>query len=101
VSIDTTSTLPRHFSTLLDTTSTPPTPLTLRHFRAQLAKLKWLNLCHTQITDAGCAALAAALESGALPAILDLYLSGILASDAAQAAVRAALATSKAARVPS
>ena len=66
-----------------------------------LAKLKWLNLCHTQITDAGCAALAAALESGALPAILDLYLSGILASDAAQAAVRAALATSKAARVPS
>ena len=35
VSIDTTSTLPRHFSTLLDTTSTPLTPLTLRHFRAQ------------------------------------------------------------------
>jgi len=42
VSIDTTSTLPRHyldtsrhFSTLLYTASTPPTPLTLRHFRAQ------------------------------------------------------------------
>jgi hypothetical protein len=35
-----------------------------------LAKLKALNLCHTQVTDAGCAALAAALESGALPAIL-------------------------------
>ena len=65
--------------------------------------LKALGLGYTQIspTDAGCAALAAALESGALPAILDLYLSGILASDAAQAAVRAALATSKAARVPS
>jgi hypothetical protein len=52
-----------------------------------LAKLKMLNLCHTQITDAGCATLAAALDSGALPALKELYLVGIPASDAAQDAV--------------
>ena len=55
-----------------------------------LTKLKELYLWNTQITDAGCATLAAALESGALPALLNLYLSGIPASAAAKAIVRRA-----------
>jgi len=57
-----------------------------------LKKLKVLELSHTQITDAGCATLAAALDSGALPALEKLYLHGIPASAAAQAAVYAARA---------
>ena len=52
-----------------------------------LKKLKELSLIHTQITDAGCAALAAALDSGALPALEELHLHGIPASDAVKAAV--------------
>ena len=52
-----------------------------------LKKLKWLNLMNTQITAAGCAPLAAALDSGALPALEKLYLDGIPASVAAKAAV--------------
>ena len=52
-----------------------------------LAKLKVLDLSRTQITDAGCATLAAALNSGALPALEHLYLKGIPASAAAKAAV--------------
>ena len=52
-----------------------------------LAKLKQLDLGYTQITDAGCAILAAALDSGALPALEKLYLYGIHASAAAKAAV--------------
>ena len=61
----------------------PPPPT------AGLAKLKKLNLSWTQVTDAGCAALAAALDSGALPAaaLEKLYLDDIRASDAAVAAV--------------
>jgi hypothetical protein len=57
-----------------------------------LAKLKWLDLNRTQITDAGCATLAAALDSGALPALKRLDLDGIPASAAAKAAVYAARA---------
>ena len=65
-------------------------------------KLKQLYLIsRTQITDAGCAALAAALDSGALPVLDELYLGGIPASAASKAAVLAALARSKAARVAS
>ena len=60
-----------------------------------LAKLKMLDLSHTQITDAGCATLAAALDSGALPALERLYLHGIPASAAAKAAVYAARANLK------
>ena len=52
-----------------------------------LKKLNWLDLSRTQITDAGCATLAAALDSGALPALEHLYLAGIPASAAAKAAV--------------
>ena len=54
-----------------------------------LTKLKWLNLSSTQVTDAGCAALAAALDSGALPALEVLELNGILASEAEAAALMA------------
>ena len=57
-----------------------------------LAKLKELGLRSTQITDAGCAALAAALNSGALPAFECLNLDNIPASIAAKAAVREAVA---------
>ena len=59
--------------------------------------LKELYLSRTQITNAGCATLAAALDSGALPALETLALYGIPASAAAKAAVykaRANLITS-------
>ena len=65
-----------------------------------LKKLKWLSLISTQITDAGCAALAFALDSGALPALETLFLNCIQASDASKAGVTEALARSRAA-VPS
>jgi len=55
-----------------------------------LTKLKVLYLSGTQIADAGCAALAAALDGGSLPALQYLYLNGIPASDEAKAAVRRA-----------
>ena len=51
-----------------------------------LTKLEWLSFNDTQVTDAGCAALAAALESGAMPALKVLNLRGIPASAAAVAA---------------
>ena len=51
-----------------------------------------LYLSNTQITDAGRAALAAALDSGALPALKNLFLGGVPASAAATAAVQEALA---------
>ena len=60
-----------------------------------LAKLKVLDLSRTQITDAGCATLAAALDSGALPALEQLFLAGIPASAAAKAAVYGARANLK------
>ena len=66
-----------------------------------LTKLKELDLSGTQITDAGCATLTAALDSGALPALDVLDLHDLPASAAAKAAVLAALARSRAARVPS
>ena len=53
-----------------------------------LPKLKVLHLSRTQVTDAGCATLAAVLDSGALPALVTLNLTGIPASAAAKAAVR-------------
>ena len=54
-----------------------------------LAKLKLLGLSETQITDAGCAALAAALDRGALPALDDFHVCDIPASEAATAALLA------------
>jgi hypothetical protein len=56
-----------------------------------LTKLKVLELGDTQVTDAGCAALAAALDSGALPALKDIVLWRIPVSAAAEAAVKEAL----------
>ena len=52
-----------------------------------LAKLKVLSLMKTQVTDAGCATLAAALDSGVLPALEDLYVADTPASAAANSAV--------------
>ena len=51
-----------------------------------LTRLKGLQLRDTQITDAGCATLAAAINSGALPALERVFLEGIPASAAAKAA---------------
>ena len=62
-----------------------------------LAKLKWLYLGDTQVNDAGCAALVAALNRGALPALGMLDILFVPASAAARDAVREALATSRAA----
>ena len=52
-----------------------------------LKKLEVLSLSRTQVTDAGCATLAAAIKSGALPAPWSFCLSGIPASAAAKEAV--------------
>jgi len=52
-----------------------------------LAQLRVLNLYSTQITDDGCAHLASRLRSGALPALKDLGLQDIPASNAAIDAV--------------
>ena len=56
-----------------------------------LPKLQTLDLRSTRVTDAGCAGLAATLDSGALPALESLYLVQITASAAAQVAVQEAL----------
>ena len=64
-----------------------------------LKKLKELCLGFTQVTDAGCAALVAALDSGTLPALETLSLDGIPASAAAIDAVSEAVAKSRAAAV--
>ena len=71
---------------------TPPPPAGV------LKKLEVLDLRHTQINDAGCAALAAALDSRALPALEEIELEGIPASVEAIGALRAALFHSRATR---
>ena len=53
-----------------------------------LPKLKGLNLAGTQVSDAGCATLSAALDSGMLPALKRLGLSSTPASAAAKESVR-------------
>ena len=57
-----------------------------------LAKLTLLYLRGTQITDAGCAALTASLDNGALPALEGLYLYDSSACDSAIEGVHGALA---------
>ena len=52
-----------------------------------LTKLKKLDLSETQVNDAGCAALASALDSGALPAIERIVLRGIPAKAVASSPV--------------
>ena len=56
------------------------------------AGVKELHLSRTQVTDAGCATLVAALDSGALPALECVSVEGAPASAAAKAAVQEALA---------
>ena len=60
----------------LDTLVAPPPPPAgaLPPPTGGLTKLKVLTLDRTQVTDASCAALAAALDSGALPALKRLTL---------------------------
>ena len=70
-------------------------PLSPTTTEGGLTKLKSLSLSLTQVNDAGCAALAAALDSGALPALEQLHLHGIPASAAAKVAVYAARANLK------
>jgi len=67
----------------------PPASGALSPPKGGLTKLKALNLSYTQITDAGCGALAAALDGGALPTLEVLRLHGSLASEAVAAALRA------------
>ena len=74
---------------------TPPPPA------GGLKKLERLDLRGTQITDAGCATLAAALDRGALPALVGgVLLAYTPASAAARAAVSDALARSKSRKQP-
>ena len=54
-----------------------------------LKKLQGLYLSDTQVADAGCAALAAAFDRGALPSFVDLDLDHIPASAAAKAVFEA------------
>ena len=63
-----------------------------------LTRLKVLYLNNTQVSDAGCAAFASALDSGAMPALWGVYLDGTPASAAAKAAVYEALAYTAALR---
>ena len=73
----------------------PPPPSAQPPSTGVLTKLEMLDLCRTQVTDAGCATLAAALDGGTLPALKTVYLIGIPASTAAKAAVGEALARSR------
>ena len=69
---------------------TPPPPTgALSTPTGVLKKLKQLFLRETQVADAGCAALAAAFDSGALPSLKVLDLGHIPASAAAEAALKA------------
>ena len=70
---------------------TPPPPA------GGLKNLEFLNLGGTEFTDASCAALVAALDSGALPALEKVDLDGTRASAAGKEAVREAMARWRAA----
>ena len=62
------------------------------------SELRRVWLIDTRITDTGCAALAAALRSGALPALQDMFLWGTPASDASKVAVTEVLVSRRAGR---
>ena len=69
----------------------PPADAPTTMIRA-LRKLRTVWLNNTQITDTSCFALAAAIRSGALPALHNVFLyQGTLVSAAARAAVFEAL----------
>ena len=59
-----------------------------------LTKLRELTLSHTQISDAGCAALAAAFDRGALSECNKLNMTGNSASAAAKANLARAVTSS-------
>ena len=59
-----------------------------------LTELRELTLSHTQISDAGCAALAAAFDRGALPECNKLNMTGNSASAAAKANLARAVTSS-------
>ena len=63
----------------------------------RLKKLERLFLAYTQVSDAGCATLASALYSGALPALEALWLKGSRASAAWKNEISVALGESRAA----
>ena len=65
----------------------PPPASALSPSTGVLTKLELLGLSLTQVSDVGCAALAAVLDGGALLALETLKLYGIPASAAAKAAV--------------
>ena len=64
----------------------PPPAGALPTTTVGLKQLKQLNLNRTQVSDAGCATLTAAFESGRLPALKHISLDGIPASAAAKTA---------------
>ena len=65
-----------------------------------LTKLRVLDLEHTQVSDAGCATLAAALNSGVLPALARLDLDGSPASDAVKVGLQRAVARQRLSQCP-
>ena len=70
----------------------PPAAGALRPPTGVLTRLKKLDVGgNWQITDAGCATLTAAIDSGILPVIEEIDLKHIHASDASRAAVQDAL----------
>eukprot|EP00964_Phaeocystis_antarctica_P009522 scaffold5167_cov66-Phaeocystis_antarctica.AAC.1 len=69
----------------------PPPAGALPRPTGVLAKLKNLRLESSQVTDAGCATLIAALGNGALPSLVELKLGMTPISDASCAALAAAL----------
>ena len=73
----------------------PPPP------KRVLARLGTLDLRYTEVTDAGCATLTAALDSGALPALKTVNLTDTPASDEGRAAVQAAARAAAARRLGS
>ena len=79
----------------------PPQAGALPRLTGGLTKLKVLELSNTQVSDAGCATLLAALDNGALPGFKELHsvilLEGTPASAAAQAAVQEVVRISSAA----
>ena len=72
-------------------TPPPPPADALPPSTGGLAKLQALDLVGTNVSDAGCAALVAALDSGVLPVLKELLLYHAPASAAAKRAVRTAL----------
>ena len=83
----------------LTTLVAPPRPAGAPHSTTGgLTKLQRLVLSNTQVADAGCAALVAALNSGALPALKEGWLSmgDIPARAVARARVLEAVAASRA-----